>query len=255
MTEQTISAGRRWRPVRWTAVAGWVLLLSIWIATRGVPFDRSGLMLWIATGLFAASIGWRAPWMVVVDWLPFALVLIGYDFARGAATTLNTYTLWTPQVSFDRWLFDGNIPTVWLQAHLKDARVRWWDGGVSLVYTSFFLLPYVVAGIFWLRSRAEFHRWAARFVVMSLLGLAGFILFPAAPPWAAAACLPVQVAEHPANPACLFRDPAFVPGGGLLDRFTPSHAGAAPYVQRISSRGFGELHLPAARGLLDEGQN
>jgi hypothetical protein len=45
------------------------------------------------------------------------------------------------------------------------------------------------------------------------------------------------------------------PSGGLLGRFTPSHTGAAPYVERISGRGFGQLHLPVAKAMLDEGQS
>jgi hypothetical protein len=245
---------REWRPVRWLAVAGWLLLLAVWIRTRGIPFDRTGLMIWIAAGLLAASIGRRSLWTVIADWLPFALVLIAYDFARGASEHLNGTTLWLPQIRFDTWLFDGHEPTVWLQAQLKDTTVRWWDAGVSLIYTSFFLLPYVVAGILWLQSRREFHRWVARYVTLSFLGVAAFILFPAAPPWAAARCVSAQVSDHPSYPGCLGNDPANVPGGGLLGRFVPTHPGASPYVERISGRGFGELHLTVAKAVLREGQ-
>jgi PAP2 superfamily len=242
-----------WRPVRWIAIAGWAALLATWILTRGVPFDREGLILWMSGGMFAASIGRRAPWAVIVDWLPFVLVLIGYDFARGASQKLNKTTQWTPQIDVDRWLFGGHEPTVWLQQHFEEASVRWWDAGVSLVYTSFFLLPYIVAAVLWVRSRGEFYRWAGRFVAISFLGLAGFILFPAAPPWAAARCTAVDVSTHPAYPSCIYGDPSYV-NGGLLGRFTPDHAGVAPYVERLSGRGFGQLHIPVAAALLDKGQ-
>jgi hypothetical protein len=252
---------RRWRPVRWTAVAGWLLLLTVWIWTRGVPLDRQGLLCWIAGGLLAASIGRRHLATVVLDWLPLALALICYDFARGASERLGGATWWTPQIRIDRWLFGGTVPTVWLQAHLKDHTPRWWDTGVSLTYTSFFLVPYVLAAVLWLRSRADFRRWVMRYVTLCFLAVASFLLFPAAPPWAAARCTAEQVADHPSYPPCLFstQGNAFsafaTPSGGLLGRFTPSHTGAAPYVERISGRGFGQLHLPVAKAMLDEGQS
>jgi membrane-associated phospholipid phosphatase len=243
----------RWRPVRWIAVAGWAILLTTWIWTRGVPFDREGLILWMSGGMFAASIGRRAPWAVFVDWLPFVLVLIAYDFARGASQKLNATTQWTPQIDLDKWIFFDHEPTVWLQQHLEEKSVRWWDGGVSLVYTSFFLLPYVLAAILWVRSRGEFYRFAYRFVALSFLGLAGFVLFPAAPPWAAARCTAADVVSHPAYPTCIYGDPSYV-NGGLLGHFVADHAGVAPYVERLSGRGFGMLHIPVASALLNKGQ-
>jgi PAP2 superfamily len=112
----------------------------------------------------------------------------------------------------------------------------------------------VVAGILWLQSRHEFHRWVARYVTLSFLAVVAFILFPAAPPWAAARCVRAQVSDHPSYPACLGNNPAYVPGGGLLGRFVPTHAQASPYVERISGRGFGDLHLTVAKAVLNEGQ-
>jgi membrane-associated phospholipid phosphatase len=238
--------------VRVGAIAVWVEVAIFFYLHDGVPVDRESLILWIMTGLIAASIGRRPLLTVVFDWVPFALVLIVYDYMRGASQYFGGRTLWTPQIAIDKWFFFGHEPTVWLQEHLKAPSARWWDVVTSTTYTSFFILPYVIAGFFWLRSRREFHRWAARFVVMSFLGLAGFILFPAAPPWAAAKCTAAQVANHPSNPSCI-NGPA-VSSGGLLGRFRPVHHGAASYVERISGRGFDDLHLTIAHALLDKGQ-
>ena len=58
-------------------------------ATDGLAFNRELLLLYIATGLIAASIGrGHKVFAVVRDWLPFALVLVLYDLSRGAADML-----------------------------------------------------------------------------------------------------------------------------------------------------------------------
>ena len=249
-----------WRPsaqllfwARIVAVSVWLEVFVAFYLRNGFPFDREGLMVWIATLLIASSIGRRSVFSVVVDWIPFALVLLVYDYMRGASQSFDGRTLWTPQIAIDKFIFFGHEPTVWLQQHLKDVQPHWWDVVASATYTSFFLLPYIVAGVLWFRSRREFHRWAARFVVMSFCGLAGFMLFPAAPPWAASQCTAAEVASHPANPSCLRADPARVPNS-LLGHFVPDYKGAGGYVQRISGRGFDDLHLTVAHSLLDKGQ-
>ncbi|MGI8761452.1 MAG: phosphatase PAP2 family protein [Jatrophihabitantaceae bacterium] len=243
------------RVVRWGATALWALLFVRQCYADGLPFDRDRLLLWITPGVAVASIGRRALWTVVADWLPFALVLVAYDYLRGVSDTLGMPTWWTPQITVDKWLFLGTEPTVWLQEHLKFAGARWWDIPVCLCYISFFFLPYFAAGVLWLRSRSDFRRWAARFVTLSFLGFVFFALVPTAPPWAAARCTAAQVATHPNNPPCLYADPAFVPHGGLLGAAAHPRPGAMPYIERISGRGWSALHLSAARSLLNAGQD
>jgi membrane-associated phospholipid phosphatase len=237
------------------AIIGWLAALVIQIYYHGVPFDREGLLVWIVIGLVAASIGLRAPWTVIVDWLPFALVLIAYDYLRGLSDTLGMPTWWHPQNDVDKFMFGGVQPTIWLQEHFKHATVTWWDVTVSLTYVSFFLLPYLTAAVFWLRSRAEFHRWAARFVTLSFLGFGLFALIPAAPPWAAAKCSQAQVADHPSSPPCMGFLQRWVPDGGLLGPVAHPRPGALPYFERLSGRGWPKLHLGVAQSLLDEGQD
>lgn len=239
---------------RWVSLVGWASAFLIQVRYQGVPFDREQLLLWIVIGLAAASIGRRALWTVVVDWLPFALVLLAYDYLRGLSDTLGMPTWWTPQLDVDKFLFGGTEPTIWLQEHFKYGHARWWDVVVTLTYVSFFVLPYLTAGVYWLRSRAEFRRWAARFVALSFLGFGLFALIPAAPPWAAARCSGAQVADHPANPPCMGLDQKYVPDGGLLGPLSHPRPGAAPYFERLSGYGWNKLHLGIAQTLLDKGQ-
>ncbi len=52
----------------------------------------------------------------------------------------------------------------------------------------------------------------------------------------------------------MFRGPAGVPDGGLLGAMHMSQPGAHQFVERISTRGWGTLHLQSAGALLDSGQ-
>lgn len=240
--------------VRRVALTAWLAVVAYRTWTTGFAFNRELLLVYICTGLIAASIGRHRMLQVVLDWLPFALVLVVYDLSRGAALFLGTPTLWHPQVDADRWMFFGAIPTVWLQERLKQARPPWWEVVMSTTYMSFFILPYVVAGVLWLRNRDEWKAFVLRFVVLQFTALGIYILLPAAPPWAAARCTAAEVADGPPNPPCMFRSAAHTPDGGLLGAMGTGQPGAHQWVERISTRGWGTLHLDTARSLIDEGQ-
>lgn len=240
--------------LRWGLIGVWTIAFA-WqcFVLDGIPWLRSDLLLWIVALLFAASVGRRSVFTVLVDFLPFAAVLVAYDYLRGLSDTMGMPTWWHPQIDVDRFLFAGTEPTVWLQEHLKHPDARWYDVVVALCYFSFFFLPYVTAGVVWLRGRAEFYRWSLRFVGLSFLGFTFFALTPAAPPWAAARCTAAEVASHPSNPSCLtYGDPR---PGGLLGPFTSVRPGANPFVERISTRGFSELHLHFASTVIRLGQS
>jgi len=250
----------RWRSartltiVRRSAITAWALALLYWFSRVGITFDRNTLLFYICTGLIAASIGRRRTLYVLRDWLPFAAVLLVYDLSRGAADALGRPTEWHLQLDFDRNLFGGTEPTVWLQSHLKEPFPPWWETGVSLVYVSYFLAPWAVAGVLWLRDRQAWRRFAFRFVTISFIGLAGFIAFPAAPPWAASQCTAAEVAGGPSDPPCIEAKVGTLTTGGMLGKVNPSHGGAAAYAERIGTRGWNKLGIPQAKALIDEGQ-
>ncbi|HET8565531.1 MAG TPA: phosphatase PAP2 family protein [Solirubrobacterales bacterium] len=121
----------------------------------------------------------------MLDWLPIVAVLWAYDLSRGAADSLGIGVHYHPMIDFDRFLF-GEAPAVRLQEWLYDPRVvHWWDVAFTLVYTSYFIVPFVLAGWLWVRDRLGFQRFTRRLVTLALAGLATYILFPAAPPWMA----------------------------------------------------------------------
>lgn len=240
--------------LRWSALLTWIVVIVFWVRRDGITYDRNTLLICICTGLMAASIGHRNALLVVRDWLPFALVLLLYDYTRGAALWFGRPTEWHLQINFDRALFFGHEPTVWLQSKLKEPFPPWWEVIVSLVYVSFFFLPYVVAGVLYVRNRVRWKQFILRFVAISFIGLVGFVAFPAAPPWAAALCHSSDVIGGPSDPSCMDQHPGFIQDGGMLGKVTLSHQGAAPWIERISTRGWDKLGVPQARALVDEGQ-
>ncbi len=240
--------------VRRVAIATWVVVVGYRTATSGLAFNRELLLLYISTGLLAASIGRRQLLYVIRDWLPFAVVLVIYDLSRGAADLVGTRTLWQIQIDVERWLFFGTVPTVWLQEQLKQPQPPWWEVVISTTYMSFFILPYVVAGLLWLRNREEWKAFARLFVALNFTALVIYVLLPASPPWAAARCRAGDIEGGPAEPPCMFRRPMRVPDGGILGPMQTAQPGANPVVERISTRGWAKLNLDSARALIDQGQ-
>jgi hypothetical protein len=258
--------GQVLRGLRWGALCSFLGVLVYMWHKHGIPFDRTGLLVWIAIGLGCATIGRHPVWLVwvVVDFLPFAAVLVVYDYLRGLSDTVGLPTWWHPQIDVDRWLFFGHQPTVFLQEHLKyvhyDAArrtwvgVQWYDLVVCISYYSFFFLPYLTAGVMWLRSRSDFYRWSLRFVSLSFFAFLLFMLIPAAPPWAADHCTAADVANHPNNATCMYVS-GTAPPGGLLGAFTTHHPGANPWIERIAGDSFFKLHLGVAHSIWTAGFN
>ncbi len=201
------SAQARRRPLL-IAVGVLFVLVSI---PFGFPTGRDVITAWVLLLLLAACGGEWPVWRraVVRDWLPLIAVLFLYDFLRGSADELGSrlvslpalangktgpsgtdYAHVLPQLRADEflfgWLTGGQVPTVWLQQHLHVAgEVRWYDVAIVPVYMSHFIVPMALAIFLWLRAYHLFRRYVWTLVVLTLLTLATYALFPAAPPWMA----------------------------------------------------------------------
>ena len=177
-----------WAAVRRCALGLYLASLVAWSAHYGIPAQRELVVLWICGALACASLG-RPPreiLQLVLDWLPLVAVLSAYDFTRGAADSLGVGVHVHPMIDFDRFVFFGETPTEWLQARLYEPGVvHWWDVAFTLTYTSYFIVPFAVAGVLWVRDRPAFQRLTNRVVSLAVAGLATYVAFPAAPPWMA----------------------------------------------------------------------
>jgi membrane-associated phospholipid phosphatase len=179
-------AARPRRRLLWMTVFGGAL--ALWIVLVGLPSDYAVAFgwLWLATIAWNNDRPWGQHWRFARDWLPVLAVLVVYDFSRGAADELLDVHI-DPLIDADRAMF-GVVPTVWLQQHLyTPGDVHWWDVGVALVYFSHFVVSLTVAVVLWLRSRAVWAAFMLRWISLTALGLVTYVLYPAAPPWFAAA--------------------------------------------------------------------
>lgn len=182
-------ASVRWHRIRVAAFAGYLVVICAIVLTTGVPTGRRAIAMMTVTGLATSRLGngWRSLGRVVLDWLPFTLVLMAYDKTRGLATTVGLPVHQADVVAWERALFDGNVPTIWLQQHLYDPHhVFWYDALFSVTYCTHFVATPLLAALLWLRDRGLWLQYIARVIVLSVAGLVTYVLFPEAPPWLAA---------------------------------------------------------------------
>jgi membrane-associated phospholipid phosphatase len=182
-----------WRPAVWfvrnpaamalTVVAIYVIV-SVFVFD-GLHIDRPLTMAFCAVLAFALSARQpsRRALSLILDWIPLFLVLVAYDFARGAGYRLGIHTSYYLSPKMDRWL-TGTIPTIWLQRHIYANGVHHrWDILPTFTYFSYYLVTFIILAVLWARSRQRFRLYSRRLVAVTVLGLVAFVLHPTAPPW------------------------------------------------------------------------
>jgi PAP2 superfamily len=122
----------------------------------------------------------------VLDFLPFIVLMIVYEELRGVAHIISPHPYYAPQLDLDKLLFGGAIPTIWLQQHLWDGHLSWWEALLSLLIRLHFIVPPTLLFLVWLRNRTLYYRLVGTLLAVSYIGVIGFTLWPAAPPWMAA---------------------------------------------------------------------
>ena len=216
------TAADPWETARPALVGAYVGGLAYWLWRHGAVFDREQVLLWLAGGLIVLSVGRGRVAQVFKDWVPLALVLIAYDYTRGAADTLGMPVQVEALVRTEEALFFGQVPTVELQEAVggfdRSTPTRWWEVPISLWYVSHFVVPFVIPAVLWWRNRERFVAWIRRFLALTVAGLATYVLVPAAPPWLAA------------------------------------RNGVIGTVDRAAARGWAHLDLDIAGHLIDKGQ-
>lgn len=224
------------------APVGWLSAFLTWIALGGLSFERFTVVFWIVTGLVAFTIGRRPWWQAPLDWSPFVFFFLAYDFTRGAASTLGFRTHWELPARIDRVLGLGDVPSAWLQEHTvaRYDQVPWWEMLTSAVYMSFFVVPFLLAAVLWVRSRPTFVRFMTQLMAVSAIALVGYVLVPSAPPWAAARCTHAEVASGPSDPACMYDNDPSDRQATVIRGIHPTND-FSPVVRRITTRGWLEI--------------
>jgi hypothetical protein len=163
-------------------VGAYALGLGTMIAVKGLYLSADRYFLILLVPALALGV-WRR---YLLDFAPFVACIIAYEELRGVAHVLSPHPFYRPQLDIDRWLFFGHVPTIWLQQHLWDGHVSWWELCLVVLTKLHFIVPPTLLFVAWLFRRDLFYRFAATLVAVSLIGAIGFWLFPAAPPWMAA---------------------------------------------------------------------
>jgi membrane-associated phospholipid phosphatase len=153
--------------------------VAVWLFGLGLTPDRYLLVL-----LVPALVIRRAR-RYLLDFVPFAALLVIYAQSRGIAHLLRPNPHYLPQLNADKFLFGGAVPSESLQAWLWTGTQQWYDRVVLTVMRLHFIVPPLLAFILWVKRRALFYRFAATMITLSFAGAVTFLLFPAAPPWAA----------------------------------------------------------------------
>jgi membrane-associated phospholipid phosphatase len=163
---------------------GYLLAVSLFLIWRGISVSPDLFIVFML--LAAVALGrWRS---FVVDWIPFVVLFLGYEFLRGLAGSSGIPVHYREVIDADRLLGLGTVPTLWLQSHLHaSGQTSALDVAATVVYFMHFAYPLTLGYGLWLRDRAIFRRFAAALLGMSFFGFLVFLLVPVAPPWLAAA--------------------------------------------------------------------
>ena len=205
------------RPYVFTAF----LAVFVWsIFARGIPVDRIAVLLWMLSAFLVSSIGRTKSelFQTVRDWLILVAMYMLYDYSRGTADQWGIPVNYTWLRDIDRFLFWGHDPGIWLQHHLYvPLDVRWYDVVGAVLYMTHFVFPVLPLVMLRLRKRNEWTQYVRRFSLTLGIAVLTFIAFPAAPPWMS------------------------------------SKAQYMPRIERITGRGWWELHLKTVSQTLDRG--
>lgn len=117
--------------------------------------------------------------------VPFVGLLLVYESFRGVVPHLNNNVHYTWMADVDKLLFFGHLPTAWLQQHLWNGTVQWYDFVLYLTYMMHFVLPFALAFVVWKLREKHYWHYATSYLVVSFAGFLTFLAFPAAPPWMA----------------------------------------------------------------------
>jgi hypothetical protein len=114
------------------------------------------------------------------------VLIVLYAESRGIAHLVHAHPFYRPQLDAERFLFGGHVPSVDLQHWLWSGSSRWYDHAIVEVTKLHFIVPPLLGFVLWVKRRALFYRFAASMLVLSYAGAITFLIFPSAPPWAAA---------------------------------------------------------------------
>ncbi len=133
------------------------------------------------------------------DWTPPLILLLSYEYLRGLIPQINHTVHYTLMPRFDLLLF-GKIPGTVLQRWLYTPNhFHWYDYASVTIYLMHFVIPELIAFVFWMTDRAYFKEYILGIVALSYLTFLTYLVFPAAPPWMASQMGLISPVQHLTN--------------------------------------------------------
>lgn len=123
----------------------------------------------------------------VLSFVPYGAVWFIFTALRSLADeTILARTVNLRVAAFERFLFDGQLPTVTLQHRFFDPdNLHWWDYFLTSIHWSYFFVPHLVAIRLWHKHPSLFKHYLASMTMLLAVGLGIYFLIPANPPWMA----------------------------------------------------------------------
>jgi membrane-associated phospholipid phosphatase len=158
----------------------------------------------------------------------YAGVWVGFNLVRAFADDAGMGLIGTGAVAeWERGLFGGVLPSARLQTlSFEPEAIQAQDVILSIVHGSFFIVPFVVAGMSWWRHRDRFPPYALATAATFALGLVGFLLVPTSPPWLVEPNSVSRITQHVLTKVS--GDSSGSSGAGFA--FEPNHLAAMPSV-------------------------
>lgn len=158
------------------------IIVASWL--RG---DIQFLLWGLAASLLVVFIPAGSARAFVAGMVPYATVWFVFTFLRSFTDeTLFAKTLNTQVADFERWLFNGELPTITLQARFyTPGHIHLWDYYFTFVHWSYFIIPHAVALWILLRYKGQFQHYLAALTMTLFLGLVIYAIIPSNPPWMA----------------------------------------------------------------------
>jgi hypothetical protein len=142
----------------------------------------------LATAVIVPSRSALRRWPAIREWVPYLILALAYELIRGFGPAVIARANVDDIPAVERILFGGRLATEMLQTALRPVSgVDVLAAGATVLYMLHTPLPLVVGAFLWYRHRRLFYDFVAALVALSLAAFATYLLYPAAPPWWAAA--------------------------------------------------------------------
>jgi len=142
----------------------------------------------LAVVLVAPRLRATGRWPALREWLPFLTLALAYELIRGFGPVVIARADVQEIPALERVLLGGRLATEMLQEWLRP--LTGFDplaAGATVLYVLHTPLPIAIGAYLWLLHRRLFYDFMAALVLLSIAAFATYLLYPAAPPWWAAA--------------------------------------------------------------------